>query len=284
MSKYYKLILSVLGEDEQENALAVLNFNADFESVLQEENKIVFSFESAKQSQDELKAILSDINLSLPWIIEDEQDINWNEQYEKSFQPITILDNLWGVRASFHPPLEVKNEIVIDPKMSFGTGHHETTKQVMEMMTKLDFKDKSVWDYGSGTGILAIMAELMGAKSIVANDNEEWAYNNSLENAIINKCDKVKFHLGDIASCEAVSFLKPNLDKFNIIIANITKNILLESALKIGQYSDTGSELLLSGFYLNDVEDLRNKFEEQNFTIVDQSSLNNWTCLRLVKS
>ena len=284
MSKYYKLILSVIGEDEQENAIAALNFNADFESVLQEENKIVFSFESAKQSQDELKAILSDINLSLPWIIEDEQDINWNEQYEKSFQPITILDNLWGVRASFHPPLEVKNEIVIDPKMSFGTGHHETTKQVMEMMTKLDFKDKSVWDYGSGTGILAIMAELMGAKSIVANDNEEWAYNNSLENAIINKCDKVKFHLGDIASCEAVSFLKPNLDKFNIIIANITKNILLESALKIGQYSDTGSELLLSGFYLNDVEDLRNKFEEQNFTIVDQSSLNNWTCLRLVKS
>lgn len=283
MSKYYKLILSIEGEEQQENAIAVLNFHSDFESVVQEIDKIIFSFESVKLSKENLSEIISDLKLCIPWSIEDEQDINWNEKYEKSFQPITILDNLWGVRASFHPPLEVNNEIVIDPKMSFGTGHHETTKQVMEMMTKLDFKDKSVWDYGSGTGILAIMAELMGAKSIVANDNEEWAYNNSLENAIINKCDKLKFHLGDIASCEAVEFLKPRIDTFDIIIANITKNILIESALKIGQYSHTGSELLLSGFYLTDVEDLRNKFEEQNFTIVDQSSLNNWTCLRLVK-
>lgn len=283
MSKYYKLIMSIEGEEEQENAIAVLNLHSEFESVLQEENQIVFSFEAEKQSRENLKSTLSELQLCMPYTIEDEQDINWNEQYEKSFQPITIFGNLWGVRATFHPKMDTENEIVIDPKMSFGTGHHETTKQVMEMMTKLDLKNKSVWDYGSGTGILAIMAELMGANRILANDNEEWAYNNSLENAVLNQCDKVKFHFGDIASCEAAQFLKPEVDKFEIIIANITKNILLDSALKIGQYSQSGTELLLSGFYLTDVEDLKNKFGEYNFTITDQSSLNNWTCLRLVK-
>jgi ribosomal protein L11 methyltransferase len=275
--------MSVEGEEEQENAIAVLNLHSEFESVLQEEAQIVFSFEAAKQSKEELTSTLTELNLCMPYTLEDELDINWNEQYEKSFQPITILDNLWGVRATFHPKMDTQHEIVIDPKMSFGTGHHETTKQVMEMMTKIDFKDKAVFDYGSGTGILAIMAELMGASRILANDNEEWAYNNSLENAELNHCDKVKFHFGDIASCEAAEFLKPDIDKFEIIIANITKNILLESALKIGQYSQLGTELLLSGFYLTDVDDLKSKFGEYNFTIIDQSSLNNWTCLRLVK-
>jgi ribosomal protein L11 methyltransferase len=284
MSKYYKLTLIIADEEQQENAIAILNLHTDFESVLQEENQLVFSYESAKQPVEGFHELLIELNPCAFWRFDDEPDINWNEQYEKSFQPITILDNLWGVRATFHPKMDTQNEIVIDPKMSFGTGHHETTKQVMEMMTKLDFLNKSVWDYGSGTGILAIMAELMGAKSIVANDNEEWAYNNSLENAILNQCDKVKFHYGDIASCEAVEFLKPDVDKFDIIIANITKNILLESALKIGQYSQSGTELLLSGFYLTDIEDLKNKFGEHNFTIVDQSSLNNWTCLRLIKN
>jgi ribosomal protein L11 methyltransferase len=284
MSKYYKLILAIEGEEQQENTIAVLNLHSEFESVLQEEKLIVFSFEAEKQTKEDLKAILAELNLSITFSIEDEQDINWNEQYEKSFQPITILDNLWGVRATFHPKMDTKYEIVIDPKMSFGTGHHETTKQVMEMMTKLDFNNKSVWDYGSGTGILAIMAELMGADRILANDNEEWAYNNSLENAHLNNCEKVKFYFGDIASSEAADFLKPELDKFEIIIANITKNILLESALKIGQYSQTGTELILSGFYLTDVEDLKSKFGEYNFTIADQSSLNNWTCMRLIKN
>lgn len=284
MSKYYKLILQVESEEQQENAIAVLNLHTEFESVLQETTYLVFSYEAAKQSKSAIESTLADLNLSMPWQLEDEQDINWNERYEKSFQPITIMDNLWGVRASFHEKLDVKNEIIIDPKMSFGTGHHETTKQVMEMLTKIDIQDKTVWDYGSGTGILAIMAEKMGASRILANDNEDWAYNNSLENAIINHCDKVKFHLGDIESCEQANFLNPNSDKFEIIIANITKNILLESAFKIGQYSQAGSQLILSGFYLTDVEDLKAKFGEFNFTLVDQSSLNNWTCLYLIKN
>lgn len=284
MSKYYKLILPIEGEEYQENAIAVLHFKSNFESVLQEAHQLIFSYDISNQSKDELKEILSESNLCSKWDIEDEPEINWNEQYEKSFQPITILDDLWGVRASFHPKLNVKHEIVIDPKMSFGTGHHETTKQVMEMLTNIDLKGKNVWDYGSGTGILAIMAEMLGANNIKANDNEEWAYNNSLENAEINHCTKIKFQLGDIDICEQNDFLNSTRDQFDIIIANITKNILLDSAFKINQYSQNGTSLVLSGFYQEDIIDIEKKYKEYHFTISSKTHLNNWVCLHLIKN
>lgn len=275
-------MLPIEGEENQENAIAVLNFQSNFESVVQEGNQLIFSYDSLLQTKEELKEILTEINLCEKYDIEDEADINWNEIFEKSFQPITILNNLWGVRASFHPPLEVQNEIVIDPKMSFGTGHHETTKQMMEMMQKLDFKGKKVWDYGSGTGILAIMADKMGAASVIGNDNEEWAYHNSIENATINQCQHLNFHLGTIEECETTGFLKPS-DKFDIIIANITKNILLDSALKIDQYSQKNSHLLLSGFYTNDIQDIVEKYNQYQFNLVDSTTENDWACLYLVK-
>lgn len=282
MSKYYKLVLPIEGEENQENAIAVLNFQSNFESVVQEENQLIFSYDSLLQTKEELKVILAEINLCEKYDIEDEADTNWNEIFEKSFQPITILDNLWGVRASFHPPLEVQNEIVIDPKMSFGTGHHETTKQMMEMMQRLDFKGKKVWDYGSGTGILAIMADKMGAASVIGNDNEEWAYHNSIENASINQCSHLNFQLGTIEECETSGFLKET-DKFDIIIANITKNILLDSALKIDQYSQKNSHLLLSGFYAKDIQDIVEKYNQYQFVLIESTTENDWACLHLVK-
>lgn len=282
MSKYFKLTLPISGEENQENAIAVLNYQSNFESVVQEENRLIFSFDSRLQTKEELKEILAELNLCEKCDIEDEPDINWNAQYEKSFQPI-VIDGAWGVRASFHEPLGVQNEIIIDPKMSFGTGHHETTKQMMEMMQKLDFKDKKVWDYGSGTGILAIMAEKLGAAQVKANDNEEWAYHNSIENSDINQCQHLRFFLGTIEECEAVEFLLPS-DRFDIIIANITKNILLDSAFKLSQYSHKNSHLLLSGFYSQDIQDIEACYRSHGFDRVGSSELNHWVCLHLVKS
>jgi ribosomal protein L11 methyltransferase len=282
MSKYYKLVLPIEGEENQENAIAVLNFQSNFESVVQEENQLIFSYDSHLQTKEELKEILREINLCEKYDIEDEPDINWNEQYEKSFSPLVILDGEWGVRASFHEPLAVKNEIVIDPKMSFGTGHHETTSQMMAMMTKLDFQNKSVWDYGSGTGILAIMAEKLGAESVKANDNEEWAYHNSIENGEINQCKQLNFFLGTIAESEVAGFLVPT-DSFDIIIANITKNILLDSALKLSQYSHKNSHLLLSGFYSKDIQDIESSYQSQGFDLIESTEMNEWVCLHLVK-
>ncbi len=276
-------MLPIEGEENQENAIAVLNFQSNFESVVQEEKQLIFSYDSLLQTKEKLNEVLAELNLCEKYDIEDEADINWNETYEKSFQPIIILDNLWGVRASFHAPLPVQNEIIIDPKMSFGTGHHETTKQMMEMMQRLDFKDKKVWDYGSGTGILAIMAEKMGAARVIGNDNEEWAYHNSIENASINQCAHLNFHLGTIEECEKNGFLKPN-DHFDIIIANITKNILLDSAFKLNQYSQKNSHLLLSGFYAKDIQDIKSSYDTHGFDLVESTEINDWVCLHLVKS
>jgi len=283
MSKYYKLVLPIEGEENQEHAIAILNFQSNFESVVQEEQALIFSYDSRLQSKDELKEILTELHLCAKYDIEDEPDINWNETYEKSFQPITLLHNLWGVRASFHQPLPVQNEIVIDPKMSFGTGHHETTKQMMEMMQRLDFRDKQVWDYGSGTGILAIMADKMGAARIIGNDNEEWAYHNSIENARINQCKNLSFQLGTIEECEKKGFLNSD-EGFDIIIANITKNILLDSAFKIDQYSPKNSHLLLSGFYSKDIQDIVEKYNQYHFELVESTTENDWACLCLVKN
>jgi ribosomal protein L11 methyltransferase len=283
MSKYYKLVLPIEGEENQENAIAVLNFQSQFESVVQEENQLIFSYDSRLQTKEELKEILTEINLCEKYDIEDEPDINWNEQYEKSFSPLIILDGEWGVRASFHEPLAVKNEIVIDPKMSFGTGHHETTSQMMAMMTRIDFRNKSVWDYGSGTGILAIMAEKLGAAHVKANDNEEWAYHNSIENGQINHCNHLSFFLGTIDACENANFLLPE-NSFDIIIANITKNILLDSAFKLSQYSHKNSHLLLSGFYSKDIQDIVEKYNQYHFALVESTMENDWACLHLINN
>jgi len=282
--KYYKLILPISGEDEQENAIGILNYISNFESVEQQNEQLLVSYKIDNQPKESLAESLNELQLCVDWQIEDEPEINWNERYEKSFQPLIILDNQWGVRATFHEKLDTKHEIIIDPKMSFGTGHHETTKQMMEMMTKLNFTDKSVWDYGSGTGILAIMAEMLGASRILANDNEEWAYNNSLENAELNACDKVKFAFGTAENCIETGFLNPTTDKFDIIIANITKNILLDSALIIDQFSQSGTHLLLSGFYQDDISDIEKKYNSINFSLQSQSVLNRWTCLSFIKN
>jgi ribosomal protein L11 methyltransferase len=283
MSKYYKLVLPIEGEENQENAIAVLNFQSNFESVVQEEDQLIFSYDSRLQTKEDLKEILAELNLCEKYDIEDEPDVNWNEQYEKSFSPLIILDGEWGVRASFHEPLAVKNEIVIDPKMSFGTGHHETTSQMMAMMTRIDFHNKSVWDYGSGTGILAIMAEKLGAAHVKANDNEEWAYHNSIENGQINHCSHLSFFLGTIDESENANFLQPE-NSFDIIIANITKNILLDSAFKLSQYSHKNSHLLLSGFYSKDIQDIVEKYNQYHFALVESTMENDWACLHLINN
>lgn len=282
MSKYFKVTISAAGEDEQENLIGLLHYISEFESVNQLEDQVIVSYAADKQDRAELSQRLAEMNIR-EYQIEDEADVNWNETYEKSFQPIIIKDAGWCVRASFHEPLSVKNEIIIDPKMSFGTGHHETTYQMMEMIASLDLRNKKVWDYGSGTGILAIMAEKLGASEIIANDNEDWAYENSLENALINQCTRVKFGLGDIEASEKAGLLRSDEDFFDVIIANITKNILIESAFKISQYSNSGTILLLSGFYEKDIQEIAEHFHGFQFGLIFSTTRNEWACLKLLK-
>ncbi|MDI9364637.1 MAG: 50S ribosomal protein L11 methyltransferase [Flavobacterium sp.] len=168
---------------------------------------------------------------------------NWNEVWESNFNPMQVA-NFVGVRANFHAPMQgVTHEIVITPKMSFGTGHHATTYMVMQLMKDINFANKTVFDYGTGTGILAILAEKLGSKSILAIDYDDWCIENATENLAANGCQYITIEKADTAKLDA---------KFNIVIANINKNIILDNMAYLANEVVLGGEILLSGLLQED--------------------------------
>lgn len=198
---------------------------------------------------------------------------NWNAAWESSFEPVCIGKEL-RVRAPFHAPdPSYALELLIQPKTSFGTGHHETTYTIMELMLKTDMKGKSVFDYGSGTGILAILASKLGAEPIFANDIDDWAAENIYENTTLNACDAFEFVQGDLSVAAGKSF--------DLILANINKNILLASFEDLRPLLKSDGTLFISGFYESDLPDLLQKAQSCGFTFTDQTSRNQWCAARL---
>ncbi len=172
---------------------------------------------------------------------------NWNQLWESNFEPVQV-ENFVGIRAGFHPAIDgVIHEIVITPKMSFGTGHHATTYLVMKAMRDLVFIDKTVLDFGSGTGILAILAEKLGAKLVLAIDNDDWCIENSLENLSINQTSVVRVKKADSAAL---------LDQFDLILANINKHIILENLSHLSKTLVRGGTILLSGLLVEDESEI----------------------------
>jgi ribosomal protein L11 methyltransferase len=173
---------------------------------------------------------------------------NWNELWESNFEPVQV-DEFVGIRASFHPSFtNVAYEIVITPKMSFGTGHHATTYSVMQLMRDLDFRDKTVFDFGTGTGILAILAEKLGANKLLAVDNDDWCIENASENISINNCKYIDIQ--KVEKCKLTS-------KYKIILANINKNIILDNIEALAGGLEKGGDLILSGLLIEDEADIR---------------------------
>jgi ribosomal protein L11 methyltransferase len=202
-------------------------------------------------------------------------DQNWNALWESNFQAVTISGKC-HIRAPFHPSLAgIPYEIVIEPKMAFGTAHHETTALMIEKMLEMDFKGKTVLDMGCGTGILAILANKSGAYEITAIDNDPWAYRNTLENFRINDMGKNLVIHGDVADIR---------DKMsNIVLANINRNILVRDIKTYSKSLLKNGYLLVSGFYREDIPHITESALSSGLKFLDQKEKNNWICMSFVK-
>ncbi len=201
---------------------------------------------------------------------------NWNEEWESNYQPIEVGNDIL-VRATFHKPdPKFKHEIIITPKMSFGTGHHETTHQMLALQLDVDFKDKAVLDVGSGTGILAIMAAKLGANYVAATDIDEWCIENSKENFELNNVGVDELKLGTI---QELKFEKG----FDVVLANINKNVLLEELPDYAKLMNKEAHLFLSGFYEHDVDDLLELTIKLGFEKMAGASKRDWTAILLKK-
>jgi len=196
---------------------------------------------------------------------------NWNALWESNFEPV-LVDDFVGVRANFHPPFNggVEHDIIITPKMSFGTGHHGTTYSVMQLMRGIDFANKSVFDFGTGTGLLAILAHKLGAGDILAVDNDDWCIENASENIVVNNTQSIEIHKVDNAKLNK---------KFNIIIANINKNIILDNLAFLAEATVPGGVVLLSGLLVEDEPEIEAACKELGWRHQETRTRNNWIAL-----
>lgn len=216
--------------------------------------------------------------ISLNWDRELMPDINWNEEWEKNyFQPIIVGDNLCQIRAPFHPSnLNVKSELIINPKMAFGTGNHETTALMMSYILEHNIQGLRVLDMGCGTGILGILALKQGAKDLVAIDIDEWAYLNVLENADLNSVQITQAIQGDASVLIGQA-------PFDLILANITRNVLMQDMSTYSSVLSKGGRLVLSGFYEDDIPCLTAHAEQFGLKPLGTEFRNRWSRLDLIK-
>jgi ribosomal protein L11 methyltransferase len=247
-----------------------------------------FSFESYEQKDDgivayapldEVDTIDTNACVNVPFDgvevslkTEDIAGQNWNAIWEDNFHPIEVGD--WTVRASFHPAATTPHELIIDPQMSFGTGHHATTQQMLTALVALEVQDKSVLDMGTGTGVLAIIAKKLGAGSVTGVDIEDWCVANAQENATKNSVTDIVFSKDKLSSLR--------LQKQDVILANINRNVLLEHIPEYARLLRPNGILLLSGFHQQDVADLTALAQKHGLKPNGQTTQSNWICLKFI--
>jgi ribosomal protein L11 methyltransferase len=217
--------------------------------------------------------ILTSPEFTISYNIEEIAPVNWNEEWEKNFEPIDV-DDKCHVRATFHPKTTAEFDIVIEPKMSFGTGHHETTHIMIQHLLQMDVTGLKTLDMGCGTAILAILAEKKGALPIDAIDIDNWCYLNSIENAERNNCKHISVYEGDASLLQG--------KKYDLIIANINRNILLNDLQTYVDCLLPKGTILLSGFYTEDIPFIDASCIDKGLTFVNKIERNNWVALKFV--
>lgn len=246
-----------------------------FDSFTEEYDGILGYIQKDLFKEEELKGIylLQNEEIEISYTYEEMPNINWNEEWEKNFSPINVEDKVL-IRAEFHDSDANMHEIVIQPKMSFGTGHHPTTHLMIQQMLDMDLVDKKVLDMGCGTSVLAIFAKQKGAGRTVAIDIDEWSVENSKENAVRNNVEL------DIELGTADNLGK---EKFEIILANINRNILISDIPTYVSVLEDGGKLLLSGLCYFDVDDILEVCTEQNLKLEKKIQREEWVSLLLSK-
>ena len=268
MSEYIQIEFQQITSEQSDVLLAQLS-SIGFEGFEEEENSLKAFIPSAAFDEALLKEITSANNLS--YTQSTIEETNWNAVWESNFDPV-IVDDFVSIRADFHEPIKlVEHEIVITPKMSFGTGHHATTYMMIQQIREIDFTEKTVFDFGTGTGVLAILAEILGAEKIAAVDNDDWSIENAKENFEKNNCNKIDLQKAEDAGSK---------NQYDIILANINKNVILDNMSNLSQQLLSHGVLLLSGLLVEDETDIVKAAEKFKLKLARKTERNNWIALK----
>ena len=263
------------GQATRDTVIAFLSQHP-FESFAETANSVAAYIPQNLYNENQILETLNDISTNIPmsWKINQIAEQNWNKTWEKNYPAVTIAGKC-HIRAPFHPTdSNAQFEIIIEPKMSFGTAHHETTSMIIELLMEENVAGKYILDMGCGTGVLAILASKMGAKKVMAIDNDKWSYENSLENVARNNCTNIAVKMG---SHQAIGD-----DKYDLILANINRNILLQQIESYAGALNTGGKIYLSGFYEKDIPLLLQKAETYNLALHKKLAKNSWAAIILM--
>ncbi|HTM90849.1 MAG TPA: 50S ribosomal protein L11 methyltransferase [Flavisolibacter sp.] len=262
--------LSIEAAEEQQEILISQLSDLGADGFEQTDNYLIAYFNENTFKSYEINELLKEYSFTTNTI----EEKNWNEVWESNFEPV-VVNNFCAIRAEFHQPITtVEHEIIITPKMSFGTGHHATTYMMIEQMQHIDFKNKTVFDFGTGTGILSIVAEKLGALSITAIDVDDWSITNTRENIEKNDCSKISVSLSS----------QIPKHKFDIVLANINRNVILSYLPELNAGLKENSYLLLSGLLTSDEKDIMEACSSHNLRLLKHTERNNWISLLLVKT
>ena len=246
-----------------------------FDSFVETEEGLLAYIPVKDFNENDLKSLdfIQQNTAEVKYSIKEIETENWNEKWESNFPPVYVNDKC-TIRAPFHVKQEgIAYDILVSPKMAFGTGHHQTTAQVANRLFSIDLKNKSLLDMGCGTAILAIIAQKLGAHPITAIDIDEWATKNAVENCSINQCDNIEIQTGDATLL--------NGRKFDVIIANINRNILLQDMKQYAACLNYNGILLLSGFYEEDIPALLEEAAKYNLSETHRATRDIWSILEL---
>lgn len=279
--QYYEIKLTVNPSEPWKEIFTSMMAEAGCDSFMdgENENELLCYIPVKEYDEQNIKEIVEEHGFSdvrVDWTVQPMADKDWNAEWEANYAPVTIADRCY-IRAPFHPAKpEVEFEIIIEPKMSFGTAHHATTSQMVEYVLETEVKGKSVLDMGAGTGVLAILSYMRGASPVTAIDIDEWAYRNGLENVAHNNCPEVKVLMGD------ASLL--GKESYDIILANINRNILVNDIpTYVGCLNDEGL-LFVSGFYDgNDLEIIKKCCADNGLEYVSHKVKDMWVAAKFRK-